>query len=168
MKNIWKTYTKDEYQLPPDYFEEFEIHLKNEIKLRELESNSSGGYKVPKHYFKNLTPAQFKPEKRKVFWITPTFKAASWAAVAAILVLVFLVYKPSTTPTNTLENLSSSSLDAYFEDEGIQEYITMEDITKIENSTNFIKATAVSDDIIYDNINKEILEEELEPSLAQN
>lgn len=167
MKNEWNTHKKEGFTVPSGYFENVEEAIYTKMALEKSRTKNDDGFKVPEFYFEKFNVQ--KPDKKsKLFSLLPAQKTLVWTAVAAVLALVFLLWNPLAPSTDPLKNISSSSLNTYFENEDIQEYLTEEELAKIENNTYIINPSSISDDLIFDVINKDILEEEPEPSLAIN
>ncbi|WP_299765699.1 hypothetical protein [uncultured Dokdonia sp.] len=112
-KNIPKN---TEYQVPEDYFIDFQERLQVQIEFEDIVgAKKASGFTVPKDYFSNLTKkvvSQVK-EPTKVVSLFNTKWLYAAASIAAIIVFVLMLRSPNTiTP---FEDLESDTIATYLE-----------------------------------------------------
>lgn len=112
-KNIPKN---TDYQVPEDYFIDFQERLQVQIEFEEIVgAKKTSGFIVPEGYFSTFTEKVTSQvqETTKVVSLFKTKWMYAVASVAAIIILVFLLRSPNTiTP---FEDLESDTIASYLE-----------------------------------------------------
>lgn len=142
------------FQLPEDYFKDFEDRLFN--KLNEETLPKQTGFKVPEGYFNQVEDQLFnslsktKPDSKviSIFSRKTLFYAAS---IAAITILIFSLINTKQTLI-TLDEIDIASIENYI-DEGnininsydITSFYTNEDLEKFANENEFISEQSLED-----------------------
>lgn len=165
MKKDWQSNSDSGFKVPDAYFDTFASHLKEEQQLRALNGSKKEGFSVPSGYFETVD-ARIKKHGNttKVIalrWSGPRVLTGSLAAVAAALVLLLLLWNPAAPQTN-FENISSTALIDYFEEQDIQEFLTYEELGKIEENTSIFESISLTDEVIFEMIDTQVLEHNLE------
>lgn len=165
MKENWQSYSDKGFKVPDAYFENFASRLKEEQQLRALNASKKKGFSVPPNYFETVDARIKEHGKTKnviaLWWSDPRVLSGSLAAVAAALVVLLLLWNPK-APQTDLKNISSTALNAYFEEQDIQEFLTYEELEKIEENTSIFQSISLSDELIFEMIDNKVLEDELE------
>lgn len=138
------------FKVPKDYFESFEDAFLNEIKLKEITTDS--GFKVPDNYFDSLedkiTSAVNQEKDIKVIKLVTWRKAAYAAAIAASLVLMFNIYFNQKSPV-TIDTIETAS---------IENYILNEELETTEIASLFIEDDLSDVQLIHDGFSSESIE----------
>lgn len=138
------------FKVPKDYFESFEDAFLNEIKLKEITTDS--GFKVPDNYFDSLedkiTSAVNQEKDIKVIKLVTWRKAAYAAAIAASLVLMFNIYFNQKSPV-TIDTIKTAS---------IENYILNEELETTEIASLFIEDDLSDVQLIHDGFSSESIE----------
>ncbi|MGB5943472.1 MAG: hypothetical protein WBG71_11380 [Leeuwenhoekiella sp.] len=159
MKKIKPHTDKEDFGLPKDYFAKFGGRLGDEIMLRELMPKKEG-FKVPTGYFESnhdrITGSRIKskviPMRQKVM--------ATITAVAAVLLIAFLVFRPNKISEPTFESLSYNNLDAYLSQEDVTDYLLEQDDSFLEDTSILETSSLVAEDV-FDYLQEFPLNEEL-------
>ena len=162
MKESWKNIKKEGYQVPSGYFDDFEKNLKEEILLQKILKKDQGGFTTPDGYFDNLD-TQIKArlnQKNKIFTLEKSIAIGIVMSIAALLVVAFLVIIPGRRISN-FDDLTFTSMEEYLSEDGIQDYISNQDLNEIEASTSFIDKSSVSDDLIFEYLDNTIIEDDI-------
>ena len=163
MKENWKNIKDEGFKVPSGYFDNFEKNLKDEIFLQNILKKDKGGFTTPKGYFENLeidlNNRLIKGQKR-VFTLEKSVAAGIAMSIAALLVLALYVVIPGRDISN-FDDLTFTSMEEYLSEDGIQDYITNQDLNEIEASTSFIDNAAVSDDLIFEYLDNTIIEDDI-------
>ena len=121
---------KEGFDLPKDYFEEFESRLFNRINIESLPKES--GFKVPTGYFndldKNIIASVDDSNKTKIISIVSkkTLLYAVSIAACAVLVFSFINFNNEVI---TLNDIDLSAIETYIEEGNIE--ITNNDLTSL-------------------------------------
>lgn len=138
------------FKVPKDYFESFEDAFLNEIKLKEITTDS--GFKVPDNYFDSLedkiTSAVNQEKEIKVIKLVTWRRAAYAAAIAASLVLMFNIYFNQKSPV-TIDTIETAS---------IENYILNEELETTEIASLFIEDDLSDVQLIHDGFSSESIE----------
>ncbi len=138
------------FKVPKDYFESFEDNFLNELKLKEITTDS--GFKVPDNYFDSLedkiTSAVNQEKEIKVIKLVTWRKAAYAAAIAASLVLMFNIYFNQKTPV-TIDTIETAS---------IENYILNEELETTEIASLFNEEDLSDVQLIHDGFSSECIE----------
>lgn len=138
------------FKVPKDYFESFEDAFLNEIKLKEITTDS--GFQVPDNYFDSLedkiTSAVNQEKDIKVIKLVTWRKAAYAAAIAASLVLMFNIYFNQKSPV-TIDTIETAS---------IENYILNEELETTEIASLFIEDDLSDVQLIHDGFSSESIE----------
>ena len=138
------------FKVPKDYFESFEDAFLNEIKLKEITTDS--GFKVPDNYFDSLedkiTSAVNQEKDIKVIKLVTWRKAAYAAAIAASLVLMFNIYFNQKSPV-TIDTIETAS---------IENYILNEELETTEIASLFIEDDLSDVQLIHNGFSSESIE----------
>ncbi len=138
------------FKVPKDYFESFEDNFLNELKLKEITTDS--GFKVPDNYFDSLedkiTSAVNQEKEIKVVKLVTWRKAAYAAAIAASLVLMFNIYFNQKTPV-TIDTIETAS---------IENYILNEELETTEIASLFNEEDLSDVQLIHDGFSSESIE----------
>ncbi|HEA30615.1 MAG TPA: hypothetical protein ENH91_11570 [Leeuwenhoekiella sp.] len=165
MKKNWESYSDSGFKVPETYFDTFEEHLKENLRLVDMAAHKEDGFSVPQGYFESLD-TRIKNKKVMILWpLNKRFITGALAAAAAALILVLFLWNPA-PQENTFENLSASTLHDYLADEGIQEFMTEDDLTKIEDNNSIFQSFTMSDDLLFEMIDDQVLEDELVPEIS--
>lgn len=162
MKESWKNIKKEGYQVPSGYFDDFEKNLKEEILLQKILKKDQGGFTTPDGYFDNLD-TQIKArlnQKNKIFTLEKSIAIGIVMSIAALLVVALLVIIPGRRISN-FDDLTFTSMEEYLSEDGIQDYISNQDLNEIEASTSFIDKSSVSDDLIFEYLDNTIIEDDI-------
>ncbi|WP_416443149.1 hypothetical protein ACH3O9_00120 [Leeuwenhoekiella sp. A16] len=162
MKESWKNIKKEGYQVPSGYFDDFEKNLKEEILLQTILKKDQGGFTIPDGYFDNLDTqinARLKP-KNKIFTLEKSIAIGIVMSIAALLVVALLVIIPGRRISN-FDDLTFTSMEEYLSEDGIQDYISNQDLNEIEASSSFIDKSSVSDDLIFEYLDNTIIEDDI-------
>ena len=162
MKESWKNIKKEGYQVPSGYFDDFEKNLKEEILLQTILKKDQGGFTTPDGYFDNLD-TQIKArlnQKNKIFTLEKSIAIGIVMSIAALLVVALLVIIPGRRISN-FDDLTFTSMEEYLSEDGIQDYISNQDLNEIEASTSFIDKSSVSDDLIFEYLDNTIIEDDI-------
>ena len=138
------------FKVPKDYFESFEDAFLNEIKLKEITTDS--GFQVPDNYFDSLedkiTSAVNQEKEIKVIKLVTWRRAAYAAAIAASLVLMFNIYFNQKSPV-TIDTIETAS---------IENYILNEELETTEIASLFIEDDLSDVQLIHDGFSSESIE----------
>ena len=138
------------FKVPKDYFESFEDAFLNEIKLKEITTDS--GFQVPDNYFDSLedkiTSAVNQEKEIKVIKLVTWRRAAYAAAIAASLVLMFNIYFNQKSPV-TIDTIETAS---------IENYILNEELETTEIASLFIGDDLSDVQLIHDGFSSESIE----------
>lgn len=162
MKESWKNIKKEGYQVPSGYFDDFEKNLKEEILLQKILKKDQGGFTTPDGYFDNLDTqinARLN-QKNKIFTLEKSIAIGIVMSIAALLVVALLVIIPGRRISN-FDDLTFTSMEEYLSEDGIQDYISNQDLNEIEASTSFIDKSSVSDDLIFEYLDNTIIEDDI-------
>lgn len=164
MKKGWQSYRDKGFKVPDAYFDTFALHLKEEQQLRALNESKKEDFCVPSGYFEAVdVRIKAHANSTKVialWWSDPRILSGSLAVVAAAMVLLLLLWNP-TAPQTNLKNISSTALNEYLEEQDIQEFLTYEELEKIEENTSIFQSISLTDDLIFEMIDNQVLEDEL-------
>jgi hypothetical protein len=165
MKKNWQSYSDNGFKVPEAYFDTFASHLKDEQQLRALDGLKKEGFRVPPNYFETVD-VRIREHKKTakvipLWWSDSRALTASLSAVAAALVLLLLLWNPSSPQTN-FTNISSTALNDYFEEQDIQEFLTYEELEKIEENTSIFESISLTDEVIFEMIDNQVLNDDLE------
>lgn len=107
------------FKIPEGYFENFESDLYNRIDEKDFPEKS--GFTVPENYFDQLpqTVAEAVSKENKTIRLFPGKTLAAVSAVAALLILAFLVFRPEPEIIQ-FDQLQLSLIDKYIEDGNIR------------------------------------------------
>ena len=165
MKKNADSFFESGFKIPDTYFDTFETRLKEMQQLEALNPLKDDGFRTPQGYFEALdTRLQNPKNSGKVLTLWPLDRrviSAALAMAAAILILLFL-WNPEPGPAN-FDNISAAALNDYFEEEGIQDFITDEDLSKIEDNATIFQSFSMNEELFYYFIDDQVLEDELEP-----
>ncbi len=165
MKKKWQSYSDNGFKVPDAYFDTFASHLKDRQQLQALNGSKNEGFQIPSDYFKTIELRIKEHTKTSkvitLWWSDPRAITASLTAIAAVLVLLLLLWNP-TTPQTNFESISSTSLNDYFEERDIQEFLTYEELAKIEENTSIFESISLTDEVIFDMIDNQVLNDDLE------
>jgi hypothetical protein len=166
MNKNWQSYSDNGFKVPDAYFDTFASHLKEELQLRTLDESKKKGFSVPSGYFETVDVRIKEYGKTTkviaLWWSDPRVLTGSLAAVAAALVFLLLLWNPA-GPQNNFENISSTALNDYFEEQDIQEFLSYEELGKIEENTSIFHSMTLTDEMILEMIDNQVLEDNLEP-----
>lgn len=152
---------KEGFDLPNDYFEEFENRLFNRINIEMLPKDS--GFKAPEGYFneldKRIIDQVKKPiNKTKVISILSRKTILYAASIAAIAVLIFSI-ATNRNDVLTLDDIEFSSIQTYIEEGNIEIdnsdltlLFTVEDLSALTLEDNYISEKILSE-YLLENIN---------------
>lgn len=154
---------KQQFNIPLGYFESFENRMLTELKFQELFPNKNDGFSVPAQYFEKVEQVILNQNKPKGKLVEYNFKtiAATVAAIAAVLLVLFNVVNPIEKEMQ-FDSLSITSLENYFEEEErVQDYLSAEELSTIENSTSIFDNETVSEELIYEYVDQDIVQSSL-------
>ncbi len=152
---------KEGFDIPDDYFEEFETRLFNRINIELLPKDS--GFKVPEGYFneidKKIIDQVKKPiNKTKVISILSRKTILYAASIAAVAVLIFSLVT-NQNEVLTIDDIEFSSIKTYIEEGNIEIdnsdlslLFTEEDLSAITLDGNNI-SEEILNEYLLDNIN---------------
>ena len=151
---------KEGFDLPKDYFEEFESRLFNRINMESLPKES--GFKVPTGYFndlgKNVIASVEGSNKTKVISIVSKKTLLYAASIAACAVLVFSLINFNNEEI-TLSDIDFSTIENYIEDGNLEitnydltSLLTEEDLNELTIEDSLISEELI-EDYLLDNIN---------------
>lgn len=166
MTNMEKNH-ENNFQTPEGYFESFNERLFARLDAEEGEPNTdflpkTDGFAVPEDYFESLptkiiektiesTPKVVRLQPKRRFYY-------SAASVAAIFVLALLIFQ-NNEPAPTFEDLASSDIDAYFEENEIE--LSSYELAEVINIENISVADMTEEDLQGEEI-LEYLDENLD------
>ncbi len=138
------------FKVPKDYFDSFEDNFLNDLKLKEITTDS--GFKVPDNYFDSLedkiTSAVNQEKEIKVVKLVTWRKAAYATAIAASLVLMFNIYFNQKSPV-TIDTIETAS---------IENYILNEELETTEIASLFNEEDLSDVQLIHDGFSSESIE----------
>ena len=161
---INKKHKEKVFQTPQNYFEDFEKRLHTELKFQELFPVKGDGFTVPDGYFEEVELRLIKNTAATSKVIKPNFKAfaAAVTTIAAVFALLFYAIKPNNYSTD-FDSISLSNLENYLYDQDrFQDYLSYEELTHIEENTSIFDDETLSDDLIYDYVDQDIITNSLE------
>ncbi len=150
------------FTTPNDYFETFEEKLFSKL---ENTSPEKTGFKVPDNYFKNVEKSIIdkvnNEENTPIISLTNRNTLLIVASVAACLVLIFSVLKP--TKSISINEIASSEIESYlsnhttdFSENELLLLLNNEDITTlIDQTTSFNDQTL--EEYLFDNLDNTTL-----------
>ncbi|GLU44360.1 hypothetical protein [Allomuricauda sp. NBRC 101325] len=165
--------SKNKFNAPEGYFENFNERLMDRINYEEMAASGSlipksDGFRVPHDYFNEVTPtilSKISEENPKVIQLK-SYRRFYYgaAAVAAIFVLIFSLFQSKTTSPISFDDLANAELDAYFESADLN--MTSYEIAQLaafdETELNDLLYTNLEDDMIIDYLNNNVDDFELE------
>ncbi|WP_051908125.1 hypothetical protein [Flavimarina sp. Hel_I_48] len=156
------------FKIPQGYFNTFEERLMQNQMLSGISSTKENGFKVPPAYFENFdVRLEDKLEDKKVvkLWYQDRRAAACFlSAVAAVFIAFLFLWNPE--KENTLDNLSSTALSDYLIHEGIQELLSEEDLSTIEDNSTLFQSFTMSDDLLFEMIDEQLYDAEFAQNLS--
>ncbi|MEH6656593.1 hypothetical protein [Leeuwenhoekiella marinoflava] len=153
----------NQFNVPQGYFESFDERLMTELKFQQLFPEKSDGFTVPENYFDQVEKTIIELSKPQGKLVNYNFKTITGtaAAIAAVLLVLFSVVNPIDKEME-FDSLSITSLESYFEDEDrLQDYFSSEELNTIQNNTSIFDDQVVTDDIIYEYVDQEIIQSSL-------
>lgn len=130
-----------DYQVPEDYFIDFQERLQAQIEFEDIVGTKNvSGFIVPKDYFTNF-PKKVRLQEHASIKVVSLFKT-KWiyaaASVAAIIVLLFMLRSSNTLLIDDLEN---DTIASYLESENnglsiydLEELLTDEELDNLSNT----------------------------------
>lgn len=152
-----------QFDVPQGYFESFDERLMIELKFQQLFPKKSDGFTVPENYFDQVEKTIIQLNKPQGKLVNYNFKTVigSIAAIAAVLLVLFYVVNPIDKEME-FDSLSITSLENFFEDEErLQDYFSAEELSTIENNTSIFDDQVVTDEIIYEYVDQDIIQSSL-------
>lgn len=152
---------KKGFDIPNDYFEEFENRLFNKINIELLPKDS--GFKVPEGYFNEVDEKIIHQVKKpinkiKVISIVSRKTILYAATIAAVAVLIFSIVN-NQNEVLTLDEIDFSSIKTYIEEGNIEIdnsdlslLFTEEDLSAIMLEENYI-SEEILNEYLLENIN---------------
>jgi cell division protein FtsL len=152
---------KEGFDIPNDYFEEFENRLFNKINIEFLPKDS--GFKVPEGYFNEVDEKIIHQVKKpinkiKVISIVSRKTILYAATIAAVAVLIFSIVN-NQNEVLTLDEIDFSSIKTYIEEGNIEIdnsdlslLFTEEDLSAITLEENYI-SEEILNEYLLENIN---------------
>lgn len=152
---------KEGFDIPNDYFEEFENRLFNKINIELLPKDS--GFKVPEGYFNEVDEKIIHQVKKpinkiKVISIVSRKTILYAATIAAVAVLIFSIVN-NQNEVLTLDEIDFSSIKTYIEEGNIEIdnsdlslLFTEEDLSAIMLEENYI-SEEILNEYLLENIN---------------
>lgn len=152
---------KEGFDIPNDYFEEFENRLFNKINIELLPKDS--GFKVPEGYFNEVDEKIIHQVKKpinkiKVISIVSRKTILYAATIAAVAVLIFSIVN-NQNEVLTLDEIDFSSIKTYIEEGNIEIdnsdlslLFTEEDLSAITLEENYI-SEEILNEYLLENIN---------------
>ncbi len=152
---------KEGFDIPNDYFEEFENRLFNKINIELLPKGS--GFKVPEGYFNEVDERIIHQVKKpinkiKVISIVSRKTILYAATIAAVAVLIFSIVN-NKNEVLTLDEIDFSSIKTYIEEGNIEIdnsdlslLFTEEDLSAIALEENYI-SEEILNEYLLENIN---------------
>lgn len=144
-------YTKTGFEVPKNYFGEFNGRLFSKMKGEAfLQEKKATGLSIPKGYFENFNVAFPKETK-----VVPLFKRReTWtyaASIAAIFVLVISLFKNSPQVAVSFSDIGKKSIESYIES-GQIDFSDMEIQTYLLEETELgdLRFDGISDEEIFD------------------
>ena len=159
-----KKNNEEAFQIPQNYFEDFEQRLQAELKFQQLFPTKGDGFTVPNGYFEEVELRLIKNAVTPSRVINHNFKAftAAVVTIAAVIALLFYVVNPVNTNSD-FDGLSLTNLENYLDDQDrLQDYSSYEELTSIEANTSFFDDQTLSDDVIYEYVDQDIIANSLE------
>ncbi len=122
------------FKTPENYFENFEKQLFS--KIEEVNLPKSAGFKVPTGYFESLEEKVLlnaipSEKSRKVISLFSNRKLGYVAAIAACLVLCFMLFKPNHSISEDFNSLQMATIENYINDGNLN--LDIYDVTTIFN-----------------------------------
>ena len=151
---------KEGFDLPKDYFEEFENRLFNRINIESLPKNS--GFKVPPGYFndldKKIVSSVEESNKTKIISIVSKKALLYAVSIAACAVLIFSLINFN-NEVMTLSDIDLTTIETYIEEGNLEltnydltSLLTEEDLNELTIEENIIPVELI-EDYLLDNIN---------------
>lgn len=148
------------FDLPKDYFEEFERRLFNRINIESLPKES--GFKVPTGYFKEVDKSIIasieKPKTTKVISIVSKKTLLYAISIAACAVLIFSIINFN-DEVITISDIDLSTIETYIEEGNMEltnndltSLLTEEDLNELIIEENLIPEELI-EEYLLDNIN---------------
>ena len=155
-----KNQNNDQFNIPEGYFASFEERLYTELKFQELYPVKVNPFRVPAGYFEEVETRINNQNKPKGKLIKYDFKTVTKVVItiAAAVALLFYVVKPFDTSVD-FDSLSISSIENYLIDQDqLPYYFSDEDLTTIEDNTSIFDEQYVSEEVIYDYVDQDIIQ----------
>jgi len=150
------------FETQKDYFSNFEEQLFSKIKLSETVEKS--GFNTPEDYFENFEDkfkqTLTKENNTKVIALFNWKHAASVAAIAACLILMFTLFYPQRDDL-TFEDLETVSIENYLD---AREY-SIDDIASLISEETLFNTNFINQDIEEAQLEDYLLDSDLEELL---
>lgn len=155
-----------DFKVPKSYFETFEERLFD--KLAEEEFPNSAGFEVPDTYFDTLEDQVLKTiitseKSKKVIVLFPKKYFGYAAAIAACLLVGFMIFKNEPTKNISIDSLQLATIDQYINDGNldmdvydVSDYINDNDISDVNFEAQQFSETELKN-YLLDNIDDETI-----------
>ncbi|WP_372792649.1 hypothetical protein [Lutibacter sp.] len=158
-ETLLKKGTKETFKTPENYFDSIEEIVISKLKAEVIQNNTETT--IPENYFENLENqvlSKIKTTPKVIFLKSKFIKFATPIAIAASLLLVFVLNNKSKTVT--FESLASSEIETWIDNGNIDiDALSIASIYPEIELNNEINSASLSDDEVFEYLNEEDLED---------
>ncbi len=158
-KTLLEKGTKETFKTPENYFDSIEEIVISKLKAEVIQNNTETT--IPRDYFDTLEDqvlSKIKTTPKVIFLKSKFIKFLAPIAIAASLLLVFVLNNNSTTVT--FESLASSEIETWIDNGNIDiDALSIASIYPEIELNNEIYSASLSDDEVFEYLNEEDLED---------
>lgn len=160
--NSKKYKNKSGFQVPPDYMEEFETNLFENLDIsNSLSEKEKSGFQVPKDYFNTLdsrilSKVDSDSSKGKIISLFSRKRLYYASAVAAIFIVMLSTFLFDSEESSSLNTIEYAALAEYLDEEDLNYYDISNFIYEDGYTIESLNSSSFNDEAIFDYLSENV------------